>query len=319
MNDPEPEIIDLKPDLGDFRAEFLRGMTSVPKEINPKFFYDETGTRLFDEITRLEEYYPTRTEVSILREHCNDLSHIAGLIETVVELGSGNGEKGKLLMNCMPDLKRYVFVDISMAALKKALDSASDNNKHIERRGICSDFSGIDRILDHMFPEAKMVVFLGSTLGNMEQEEVIKFLNGLSGVLNRGDLIMIGVDLKKDKYTMEAAYNDRKGVTAKFNLNIIARAERELSIPLSPRDFSHLAFYNEQKGRIEMHLVALKDISFELDGVTIEIKRGERIHTENSYKYNVEEISENLKKAGFQNIGVWKDSMEKFAIINAQR
>lgn len=319
MNGFESEILDLKPDLGNFRAEFLRGMTSTPKVLNPKFFYDEAGSRLFDEITRLDEYYPTRTEISILKSHCQDLNSISSTVSTVIELGSGNGEKGEILINCMPHLKSYVFVDISASSLKKALRSGGTNTSNIVRKGIRCDFSTIDRVLGEMFPEEKMVVFLGSTLGNMEPSEVYSFLLRMSRALNKGDLITIGVDLKKDIGILEAAYNDSKGITAKFNLNIIKRAERELHVPLSVDDFTHLAFYNEKEGRIEMHLVSRKNISFELDGTKIEIKKGERIHTENSYKYSADELSAKLERAGFHDIAVWKDPGQNFAIINGSR
>ncbi len=319
MNGSESNILDLKPDLGNFRSEFLRGMTSSPKELNPKFFYDEAGSRLFDEITGLDEYYPTRTEISILKSHCKDLSDISSTVKTVIELGSGNGEKGEILINCMPYLKKYVFVDISASSLEEALRSGSSKSSNIVRKGIRCDFSTIDRVLSGMFPETKLLVFLGSTLGNMEPAEVDNFLLRMAKVLNTGDLIALGVDLRKDIRILEAAYNDSKGVTAKFNLNIIRRAQRELHVPLNVDDFTHLAFYNEKKSRIEMHLVSRKNILFEMDGVKIVIKKGETIHTENSYKYSADELSDKLERAGFHDITVWKDPGANFAIINGSK
>ena len=317
MKNQDPVIRDMKPDLGDFRTEFLKGMLSNPKCVNPKFFYDERGSKLFVEITGLQEYYPTRSELGIIEEHCTDLASISSEIHTVVELGSGNGDKGERIMQCMPGLERYVFMDISLPSIHAAVESSSKKHPDLVLEGICCDFSQTETALRGRIDERKILAFLGSTIGNMEPDEVERFLGMLRRVMSHGDFLILGVDLKKDRKTLEDAYNDSRGVTAKFNGNVMDRAGRDLKIPVSSEDFVHLAFYNESEGRIEMHLVARKDISFEMDGHLIEIRQGEKIHTENSYKYTKEEISRKLTSHSFKEIRVWADDRDLFAIVVA--
>lgn len=312
------DIIDLKPRMSDFRSEVVQTLSQSPKRIRPKFFYDDRGSRLFDEITRLPEYYPTRSELEILRNRCSEISSFIGQEAVVLELGGGNGMKGSLLLNCLEKPSAYILVDISRDSLEIAVERLRSEHESVDVRAVWADYTDTEVMKGLNFPGRKSIVFLGSTIGNMEPENARNFLQGCRNLLTDGEGLTIGVDLKKDRDILERAYNDSQGVTAEFNLNLIHRINSEFGAELDPAEFRHVAFYNQDMGRIEMHLESLAEQAFKLDGVEFTMARGERIHTENSYKYSTGEFTEILKRTGFRDVVNWTDSAGNYALFSAQ-
>ncbi len=317
MNNSE-DIIDLNPKMSDFRSEVIQTLSGKPKRIMPKFFYDDRGSRLFDEITRLEEYYPTRSELEILETKCSEISRFIGPGAVVLELGGGNGMKGSMLLNCLERPEAYVLVDISKDSLEIAVERLRSTRDGVDVRAVWADYTDPDVMKGLNFQGRKSIVFLGSTIGNMEPDKARHFLQGCRSLLTEGEGLTIGVDLKKDRNTLEKAYNDSRGVTAEFNLNLINRINQEFGTDIDPAGFRHVAFYNGERGRIEMHLESLEEQEFELDGVKITLVQGERIHTENSYKYSVEEFTTVLENTGFRDVANWTDSGGNFALFSAR-
>ena len=313
------DILDLKPDLPDFRKEILKGLQSPSKWIHPKFFYDTNGSLLFDKITELPEYYQTRTENSLLIEKCKSLSILLKDLESAVELGAGNGQKSFSLIKCLPGLKEYTLLDISMSSLRGAVDYLKIAYPQIDIRGVCTDYLNPETMYMGDNTGKRLIVFLGSTIGNMEKRDSINFLISCNESMSRGDAILIGVDMKKDKAVLERAYNDSSGITARFNLNLIERIKREFGVSIPDGTFVHKAFYSEEIGRIEMHLVCTRVFSMNLDGAIIRFFKGEEIHTENSYKYTPDEFKEMLSIAGFPNPERLTDSREYYSIFIARK
>lgn len=311
-------IIDLHPRMADFRKEVLQGLLESPKRISPKFFYDENGSKLFDEITRLDEYYPTRSELEILETRCPEITEFIGSNALVIELGGGNGMKGSKLLKCLDEPDGYVLVDISRDSLSAAVDRLTGEFPDFYIRAIWADYTdpGVMDGLD--LPGRKALVFLGSTIGNMEPEDAMAFISGCRALLSEGETFIIGVDLKKDVHELELAYNDRKGITAEFNLNLLKRINLEFNTAIDTSSFKHVAFYNREKGRIEMHLQSLSDQAYSLDGKRIFFHAGETIHTENSYKYSIPEFTALLLGSGFSIIRNWTDSRKNYALFSAR-
>lgn len=312
------DILDLKPSIADFRNEVTETLSENPKRIHPKFFYDDKGSRLFDEITELEEYYPTRSELNVLETKCSEISGFIGPGPLVLELGGGNGMKGSLLLNCLDSPEAYVLVDISRDSLEMAIRRLRTDHEEVEIKAVWADYTDPDVMKSLDFGGRKAIVFLGSTIGNMEPGNASRFLRGCRAILSQGETLTIGVDLKKDRAILENAYNDSRGVTAQFNLNLVNRINQAFGTSLSADSFRHVSFYNEEKGRIEMHLESLVDQVFDLDGVRIELKKGERIHTENSYKYSIQEFTDLLRSAGFTSVTHWTDSNGYYALFSAR-
>ncbi len=307
----------MKPKLSDFREEVMKGLLSTPKRISPKFFYDEVGSQIFEEITQLSEYYPTRAELEILETCRDDIGKVIGERATVVELGSGSGRKGLILLGGLIKPAEFVFVDISAEALKSAINLVQSQFPHIQVKAICADYTRTDVLEQMNIFGRKGIVFLGSTIGNMEPDEARDFISGCRRLLSIGETLTIGVDLKKDRNVLERAYNDSKGVTARFNLNLISRINRELGAGIPEGAFIHRAFYNENEGRIEMHLESTRKQTFVIGGKEVKFEKGESIHTENSYKYSIDEFSAMLKEAGFNQIKFWQDSGKRYALFSS--
>lgn len=312
------DILDLNPTMADFRTEVAATLSESPKRIHPKFFYDDLGSRLFDEITKLEEYYPTRSELEILENRCSEISAYIGPEALVLELGGGNGMKGSKLLNCLDNPEAYILVDISRDSLEIALKRLKSEHGNVSIKGVWADYTDADVMKSLNFPGKKSIVFLGSTIGNMEPGSAARFLKGCRNILSAGETLTIGVDLKKDRSTLENAYNDSKGVTARFNLNLVNRINEEFGTSLDTGSFRHVAFYNGEKGRIEMHLESLIDTDFQLDNYRIRLMKGERIHTENSYKYSLDEFTSLLKDSGFSESVKWTDSRGNYALFSAR-
>jgi len=294
--------------------EVVEGLRRPQKMIPSKFFYDERGSELFEEITRLDEYYPTRTETRILEDHIEEIAEAVGEQSVIVELGSGNSTKTRLLLDHMSDISAYVPVEISEEYLMKTVRSLKDEYPDLSIKPVCADYTKPFRIppIAKTF-EYYVIFYPGSTIGNFRPERAQQFLKTISRLLVPGGGMLIGVDLKKGRDTLEAAYNDAKGVTAQFNLNMLLRLNRELNADFRIDNFEHLAFYNEEKGRIEMHLKSKTGQEVHLNGEAIHFEEGETIHTENSYKYSLDEFRA-LVNDWFKVERVWTDADDLFSM-----
>ena len=301
------------PSAGDGRAELLAGLQQCKKCISPKWFYDERGSRLFEAITRLPEYYPTRTEVAILRENCDEISARCGTDCVLIEPGSGSCEKVRLLLAPLRPAA-YVPLDISADFLRDTALQLGRDYPWLPITAICADFNRDWSFIERL-PKGKRVVFYpGSTIGNLAPEEARNFLQRVRRVIGEDGGLLIGVDLHKSSERLNAAYNDAEGVTADFNLNLLTRLNRELGADFDHDNFDHSAFYNKQDQRIEMHLVSRKAQRVCCDGSDIELAAGETIHTENSYKYTVEGFAALAGLAGLALRQSWVDPQRLFSV-----
>jgi len=307
---------DFEPAVDDFESAVLAGLARADKELPCKFFYDERGSRLFEDICALEEYYPTRTEIAILRAHCRRIAELIGPSCQLVEFGSGSSVKVRILLESLRSVAAYTPVDISKEHLIRSAAALAADFPSLDVIAVCADYTRpfvIPR--PRIDPEARRVVFFpGSTIGNFTPEFAREFLTGTADTLGPGGALLIGVDLKKDPATLHAAYNDRKGVTADFNLNLLARINRELGGDFDLAGFGHLARYNEGEGRIEMHLVSLRKQTVHVNGCSFLFGKDETIHTECSYKYSVEEFQALAREAGFEPVEVWTDDRKLFSV-----
>jgi len=300
--------------------EIITGLTAPRKYISPKYFYDSVGSELFEEITRLKEYYPTRTEKRILRTILDkiriDLRELS-----IIELGSGDPSKISLLFKQIPDdileTIDYFPVDICESEILKSVDERTRNFNLNSISGIIADFHH----QLHVIPKkgCRLFCFFGSTIGNFTIEEAERFLKQLEKEMKPGDRLLLGVDIVKEIDIIERAYNDSKGITAKFNLNILNVVNRILGTNLKSSDFEHLAFYNEEYNRIEMHLKALCDIEMFIENlpVPISIAKGETIHTENSHKFTYDKIGMFCEWGCFSEYTVCYDPKEWFGMVYA--
>lgn len=307
------KLINLHPRVHDKRTEILNGLQQKQKNIDPKFFYDNRGSELFEKITGLPEYYPTRTERQILQRDAKAMSEICGQNCVLIEPGSGSSEKVRLLLD---DLKpaSYVPMDISADFLKKSAIQLAEEYPWLKIHAVCTDFANHEKDPEWL-PAGKRVVFYpGSTLGNMRPVEASEFLRSLGQWLNQDGGILIGIDMHKSTHILEAAYNDKQGVTALFNLNILSNINALMSADFDINRFSHNAFYNEKEYRIEMHLVSKMDQVVNLGDTKISFTRGETIHTENSYKYTPESFQEIAGNAGFSIRSSWSDKRQLFSV-----
>jgi L-histidine Nalpha-methyltransferase len=296
--------------------EVMHGLSAQTRRLPPKLFYDAEGSRLFDEITETPEYYPTRTERAILREFAGDMVQQAGTNLTLVELGAGSASKTQVLIHAL--LRRqlradFYPVDVSSSALQGALTSLNGHFPRLRVSPIVADYT--HHLPDlRQLPGRKLVLFLGSTIGNFEPEEAEEFLRNVRRSLQRGDALLIGFDLIKDADVLDAAYNDAQGVTAAFNRNMLVRINRELGGSFDVDAFEHVAFWNKKKSRIEMHLESVYEQTVWVEdlGRGFHFEQRERIHTENSYKFNDRLIRRMLKRGGFKLEKSWTDSQGWF-------
>jgi dimethylhistidine N-methyltransferase len=297
-----------------FAGDVLAGLSARPKRLPPKYFYDEAGSRLFEEITELPEYYPTRCELSILREQAADIARFVAHEGALIEFGSGSTRKVRILLAAVPTTAAYVPVDISSEMLAQEAAALRRDHPQLRVIPVAADFT-------RPFPLPRAVTMLprtgffpGSTIGNFEPHEAAAFLRHAGRMLGRGATLIIGVDLIKDADVLNAAYDDAAGVTAKFNLNLLARINRELGADFDLDTFSHQAFYNVERHRIEMHLASRKRQIVKVAGRVIQFRAGETIHTENSYKYTVESFGALARGAGFTPAGLWTDARGYFSV-----
>jgi dimethylhistidine N-methyltransferase len=300
-------------ELAGFRRDVVAGLSLPQKALPPKHFYDAAGSRLFERICRLPEYYLTRTELALTRAHRDAIARFTGKGGALLEYGSGESLKTRLLLRAMRPAV-YMPVDISRDALDAAVARLAREFPGLRIAPVIGDFT---RPLDlPALPgrERRVVYFPGSTIGNLTPQEAQAFLRMTRGQVGPRGAMLVGVDLKKDANVLHAAYNDSRGVTAAFNLNLLARINRELGGDFDPRRFAHYAFYNAPLGRIEMHVVSLRDQTVNVGDHRFGFARGESIHTENSYKYSVAEFQAIAARAGWRAGKVWADSRELFAL-----
>ena len=297
-------------ELAVFRQDVVAGLSRPQKSLPPKYFYDAAGSRLFARICRLPEYYVTRAELALTRRHLAAIARFAGRGCQLIEYGSGEGVKSRLLIRALRPAV-YVPIDISDDALRAAARGLAREFPWLRVAPLAGDFS---RPLDIPVRRGtpSVVYFPGSTIGNLTTDEAHAFLSMSRGVAPK---MLVGVDLKKDPGVLHAAYNDKAGVTAAFNLNLLARINRELGADFDLRRFRHYAFYNPAAGRIEMHLVALEKHTVELGRHRFRFAAGETIHTENSYKYSPEEFGALSARAGFRGMKTWTDRRGLFALF----
>ncbi|SHG19921.1 dimethylhistidine N-methyltransferase [Fodinibius roseus] len=294
--------------------EVLDGLRKPQKKLPSKYFYDERGSQLFEQITRLDEYYPTRTEVAIMRENMPEIIRQIGRDVVLVELGSGSSEKTKLLLDHLPHVTAYIPVEISEKFLSSVVEHLRKKYPDLSINPVYTDYTRPFQVPDIEQPYDHFVVFYpGSTIGNFHPRQARQFLATISTMLEPGGGMLIGVDLKKDNEVLERAYNDKQGLTARFNKNILRHINRELDADFSLDKFRHCATYNEGKGRIEMHLVSKTDQEVTVAGEQFHFIRDESIHTENSYKYALKEFEE-LVSDWFTVENVWTDQHNYFSL-----
>ena len=313
---------DRTPTLERFGEEVRAGLTASPKTLPCAWFYDEVGSLLFEEICDQPEYYPTRAEEEILRSRAGEIAEVVSSLEgefSLVELGSGSSVKTRHLIEAFlarGDGLRYVPVDISRSMLEESARRLVADYPSLRVAGVAAEYGAGLKMVRERFQGRELVLWLGSNVGNLERREAVGFLGDLRRGLGEDDRFLMGVDLRKDPEVLEAAYDDAAGVSARFNLNLLARINRELGGHFDLATFAHRAPWIEEEGRIEMHLESLVDQTVAIDALGIEVsfQAGETIHTENSTKYSLEEIDGLAAASGFEVQRRWLDSGERFAL-----
>jgi dimethylhistidine N-methyltransferase len=312
-----PRFVQLhREDNAALRQELALGLMGEPASVSPKFLYDALGSRLFDAITELPEYYPTRTERAIFDAHAPAIGALTGRGRTLVDLGAGNCEKAARLFDVLAPM-RYVAVDISVDYLRQALASLQRQHPGIEMLGVGADFSSSLTLPPEAGRGERLLFYPGSSIGNFTPQDARRFLQQARGVGGAGGALLIGVDLVKPKPVLELAYDDSLQVTAAFNLNLLRRLNVLLGCDARIEDFEHVALFNEADSRIEMHLQARRALTLHWPGGQRALAAGERIHTENSYKYSVQGFERLLREAGFARTAHWTDEQGWFAVFLA--
>ncbi len=298
-----------------FRTALIEALSRPDKSISPKWFYDEQGSALFEQITELPEYYPTRTEAALLRQAAPELSALIPEGAVLVEFGSGASAKTRILLDAAPQLSAYVPIDISVEALEAAAARLDADYPDLTVAPAPGDFTSTVELP----PEAKgrplVGFFPGSTIGNFTPEAAARFLRMARAMLGEGAELILGADMVKDEATLVAAYDDAQGVTARFNLNLLARANRELGADFDLDQFEHRAVWNADRRRIEMHLVSRIDQTVHVDDRTFDFASGERLHTENSHKFTVESLEAMAREAGWTLGRSWISAPPEFGVF----
>jgi dimethylhistidine N-methyltransferase len=298
----------------DFRAAVVAGLSQPQKRLSSKYFYDERGSKLFDQITELPEYYPTRTETALLRAHAAEFAELIGPHASLVEFGSGSSTKVRILLDALDTPSAYVPIDISREHLIESAKGLADAYPDLMVVPVAADYTQPLELPDIPNEVVRIGFFPGSTIGNFTYSEAVDFLRTAATELGADNGLLIGVDLKKDTNILRAAYNDSAGVTAAFNLNILRHINRELGADFDLDGFAHDARWQDDKGRIEMHLVSEGNQTVTVDGHAFEFVDGESIHTEDSHKYTVEGFHALAAEAGWRAYRHWTDADELFSI-----
>jgi len=300
-------------------SEIISGLSSDPKHISSRFFYDETGSSLFQRITTLPEYYPTRTEISILKEAAGELTGGNKQLD-MIELGSGDYSKISILLEVIPgnhlsDI-HYFPVDVSESAVRYSAEGVSLRFPEVKIQGLLADF--MKHLTSLPGEGQRLICFFGSTIGNLSRSQASQFVAELKIAMVPGDGLLLGLDMVKDQDVMEAAYNDGEGVTEAFNKNMLRVVNRKIETAIDPDDFEHLALYNPEKQRIEMHLVARRDLEIHSPCLEqpLHIKKGETIHTENSHKFTQEHIRQFAERSGLSIKKTYTDRNGWFSLVH---
>lgn len=299
--------------LSDFERSVKAGLTKTPKSLEPKYFYDEAGSALFDKITELPEYYLTQAETEILRDRSAEISDLVGPGAELAELGSGASIKTRLLLSPLVEPATYIPIDISAEHMSAAAKDLQALHPDLAIHPVAADFMQPLRLPERSGNGHRVLFFPGSTIGNLQPADARQFLARMHGEVG-ADMLIIGADLAKDRATLEAAYNDSAGVTAAFNLNLLARMNGELGATFDLDRFRHHAPYNEAAGRVEMHLVSTVDQTVTIGDLTVTFEAGETIHTENSYKFTVAGFHQLAGLGGWRPLNVWTDAQERFSV-----
>lgn len=303
--------------------DVIRGLTQTPKTLPPKYFYDARGSELFEQICELPEYYPTRTEASILADAAAEIAKITGSCE-LVELGSGSSTKTRLLLEAYETQgkpHKYVPIDVSESILNLSVLQLQKEYPNLQIEGLVGTYEqAITHLKPTTFP-ARMIFFLGSSIGNFNPQEFDHFLGEIQGVLSPGDYFLLGFDLQKSSAILEAAYNDSQGVTAAFNLNMLSHLNWRFQGNFDPSLFTHQAIYNHQKAQIEMYLHCRESHVIHLKGLdlTVSWEQGERLLTEISRKFDLDIMQQELKLKGLQTLKIFTDSQNLFGLILCQK
>lgn len=308
-------VSELSRDQDDLFAHVVIDGLSRPQKTLPcRYFYDARGSDLFERITELPEYYPTRTEAGLLARHARQMTDSLSDGGVLVEFGSGSSRKTELLLDELPERAAYIAIDVSPDALVHAHARLARRYPNLDIRPIVGDFSELSHLPSAFTGQPKLGFFPGSTIGNLTPAEASRLLQRFKSLLSGDGRLIIGIDLKKDKPTLERAYNDSAGVTADFNLNLLTRINREIEPVFDIDRFAHVARYNDREGRIEMHLVSRCDQSFAVRGHRFTMRTGETIHTENSYKYSIAQFQALARCSGWRPVRVWTDANSLFSV-----
>lgn len=300
------------------RDDILRSLRAYRKCLSPKYFYDQRGSRLFEEICQQPEYYLTRTEEAILATVVDEIDDLAGKEVSMIEIGSGASRKVRLLLEHM-HITNYLGIDISRDFLVESTNKLAIDYPWLNVHAVCADFSQCLPLPIGLSDGRVVAFFPGSSIGNFSPTEASTFLARLYSTLPQGSGVVIGVDLIKDPVILDAAYNDAAGITAQFNLNLLKRLETELDAHLDPDRFVHRAFFNNERSRIEMHLVSTMAQVITVAGETFRFQEGESLHTENSYKYSIEGFQALAQRSGFLSRKVWTDGSGYFSVHYLER
>jgi dimethylhistidine N-methyltransferase len=301
------------PAAGEFGRDLLAAFEARPRSISPKYFYDAAGSRLFDRICELPEYYPTRTEVGLLERHAGEIAGLAGPHAEIVEFGAGSLRKVRLLLEAFAAPARYVPIDISGDHLAASAATLRADYPQLDVQPVIADYTQRVLLPASLEGGRRIGFFPGSTIGNFTPEEALHFLQVAAQVL-RGGALLLGADLVKDPAVLHAAYNDAQGVTAEFNLNLLLRANRELGADFVVQRFAHAAFYNAPLQRIEMHLVSMARQQVSFCGRSFTLEEGEALHTENSHKFTLDGLRALAERAGFRPGPAWIDPQRLFSV-----
>ena len=316
MTDSSPQryrFFDQHPEIADLREDIIQGLSAPEPYILPKYFYDETGSRLFEAICNTEEYYPTRTEVGIIRDNIDDIVDTLGKDCLLIEPGSGDSYKVRLLLDALRPIA-YLPIDISRRYLQDEAQRLAEEFTWLNVHAVCADFTGKLELPYHVDSTNKVAFFPGSTIGNFLPDQAVGVLEEIRLMVGDGGGLLIGVDLQKDSETLNAAYNDRDGFTEQFNKNLLLRINRELGADFDLEQFRHHAFFNEEKHRIEMRLVSLQDQQVTIGNRVFKFKKDQSILTEYSHKYTVEHFQKLAEKAGFCLVKTWRDEHRLFSV-----
>jgi len=309
------QLMDFITSRNTFQDDVIHGLQRIPKRIPCKYLYDERGARLFEEICELEEYYPTRTELSIMNRNVAEMASQLGSRCLLIEYGSGSGIKTRILLKALIEPVGYVPIDISRDQLTEAAANLGQQFPALEVLPVCADYTDHYELPPTRRPANRRIVYFpGSTIGNFKPDAAKEFLSHIREVCGEGGGLLIGVDLKKDKAVLEQAYNDAEGVTAAFNLNLLRRINRELNADCRVDRFIHQAHFNEEHNRIEMHLVSKCKQTVHIGEEEFVIGKEETIHTENSYKYSLDGFAELADTSGLRVEQVWTDEKRFFSV-----